>query len=173
MSVQIIEGNYNPPKDARFAIVAARFNELIVDKLVEGALDTLRRHGVDAARINVVRVPGAFEIPVACKRLADSGKVHAIVALGCVIRGATAHFELVAGEAAKGCGQVAVSTGVPVVFGVLTTDTIEQAIERAGTKAGNKGSEAALSALEMASLMAQLGGQGLSAPSGATRARGR
>ncbi|HEX7479811.1 MAG TPA: 6,7-dimethyl-8-ribityllumazine synthase [Polyangiales bacterium] len=169
MPVQIIEGNYNAPKDARFAIVAARFNEFIVDRLVDGALDTLRRHGVDDTRISLVRVPGAFEIPVACKRIADSGKVHAILALGCVIRGATAHFEHVAGEAAKGCGQVAMNSGVPVIFGVLTTETIEQAIERAGTKAGNKGSECALSALEMASLVSQLAGQGL-APA---RARGR
>jgi 6,7-dimethyl-8-ribityllumazine synthase len=169
MSVQIIEGNYNPPKDARFSIVAARFNEFIVDRLVEGARDTLRRHGVDDGRVSLVRVPGAFEIPVACKHVAESGKVHAIIALGCVIRGATAHFELVAGEAAKGCGQVAMATGVPVVFGVLTTDTIEQAIERAGTKAGNKGSESALSALEMVSLVAQLAGQGVSA----TRSRAR
>ncbi len=153
MPPQIIEGTYNAPKDARFAIVAARFNEFIVDRLVDGAIDTLRRHGVDDGRILLVRVPGAFEIPVTCKRIAEAGKVSAIIALGCVIRGATAHFEYVAGEAAKGAGLVATSTGVPVVFGVLTTETIEQAIERAGTKAGNKGSESAMSALEMASVM--------------------
>ncbi len=169
MPVQIIEGSYNPPKDASFAIVAARFNEFIVERLVAGALDTLRRHGVDDSRITLIRVPGAFELPVACKRIAESGNVHAVIALGCVIRGGTAHFELVAGEAAKGCGQVATSTGIPVVFGVLTTENIEQAVERAGTKAGNKGAEAALSALEMASLMHALGAQGVAA----IRSRGR
>jgi 6,7-dimethyl-8-ribityllumazine synthase len=160
MSVQIIEGTFQAPPKARFAIVASRFNEFIVDRLVEGALDTLRRHGVPEARVVVVRVPGAFEIPVACRRLADSGKVDAIIALGAVIRGATAHFDYVAGGAANGCGRVAESTGVPVVLGVLTTDTIEQAVERAGTKAGNKGSESALAALEMASLLRALADQG-------------
>jgi 6,7-dimethyl-8-ribityllumazine synthase len=160
MSVQIIEGTFQAPSEARFAIVASRFNEFIVDRLVEGAIDTLRRHGVAEARVVVVRVPGAFEIPVACRRLADSGKVTAIIALGAVIRGATAHFDYVAGGAASGCGRVAESTGVPVVLGVLTTDTIEQAIERAGTKAGNKGSESALAALEMSSLLRALADQG-------------
>jgi 6,7-dimethyl-8-ribityllumazine synthase len=162
MPLTKLEGHFDPPKDARFAIVAARFNEFIVDRLVDGAIDTLRRHGVDDSRIDVVRVPGAFEIPVACKHLAESGKIDAVIAIGCVIRGATLHFELVAGEAAKGCGQVAAASGVPVIFGVLTTDTIEQAIERAGTKAGNKGSEAAACALEMASLLRTLSSRGLS-----------
>ncbi|HEY2736504.1 MAG TPA: 6,7-dimethyl-8-ribityllumazine synthase, partial [Polyangiales bacterium] len=132
MSVQTIEGNFQTPKNVRIAIVASRFNEFIVDRLVEGAVDTLRRHGVSETRITLVRVPGAFEIPVACRRLAESGKVEAIIALGCVIRGATAHFDHVAGGAITGCSQVAQSTGVPVVLGILTTENIEQAIERAG-----------------------------------------
>jgi 6,7-dimethyl-8-ribityllumazine synthase len=160
MSVQIIEGNFQAPKNVRIALVASRFNEFIVDRLVEGAVDTLRRHGVSETRITLVRVPGAFEIPVACRRLAESGKVEAIIALGCVIRGATAHFDHVAGGAITGCSQVAQSTGVPVVLGILTTENIEQAIERAGTKAGNKGSESALAALEMASLLRALSDQG-------------
>jgi 6,7-dimethyl-8-ribityllumazine synthase len=160
MSVQIIEGNFQAPKNVRIALVASRFNEFIVDRLVDGAVDTLRRHGVSETRITLVRVPGAFEIPVACRRLAESAKVDAIVALGCVIRGATAHFDHVAGGAITGCSQVAQSTGVPVVLGILTTENIEQAIERAGTKAGNKGSESALAALEMASLLRALSDQG-------------
>jgi len=160
MSVQIIEGNFQPAKSARFAIVASRFNEFIVDRLVEGAVDMFRRHGVSETRVTVVRVPGAFEIPVTARRVAESGKVDAIVALGCVIRGATAHFDYVAGGASNGCAHVAESTGVPIVLGILTTDTIEQAVERAGTKAGNKGSESALAALEMASLFRALTDQG-------------
>ena len=139
MTVQSIEGQLTAPKDARFAIVAARFNEFIVDRLVDGAIDALRRHGVSEGRISVVRVPGAFEIPVAVRQIAQSRKVDAVIALGCVIRGATAHFEYVSGAATNGCAQVATATGVPVIFGVLTTDSIEQAIERAGTKAGSKG----------------------------------
>jgi 6,7-dimethyl-8-ribityllumazine synthase len=123
MTVQSIEGQLTAVKDARFAIVAARFNEFIVDRLVDGAVDALRRHGVAESRILVVRVPGAFEIPVACHRLASSGKVSAIIALGCVIRGATAHFEYVSSAATSGCSQVASATGVPVIFGVLTTDS--------------------------------------------------
>ena len=163
MSVQSIEGQLIASKEARYAIVAARFNEFIVDRLVEGAIDALRRHGVAESCITLVRVPGAFEIPVACRQLANSGKVDAIIALGCVIRGATAHFEYVSSAATSGCGQVATSTGVPVIFGVLTTDSIEQAIERAGTKAGNKGAESAVAALEMASLVRRLGDQGYEA----------
>jgi len=146
------EGSYAAPSGARFALVAARFNELIVDRLVEGAIDTLRRHGVADAQIVLARAPGAFELPLVCQRLAASGKFEAVIALGCVIRGATPHFDYVAGEAARGCGSVALSTGVPVAFGVLTTDSIEQALERAGTKAGNKGADAALTALEMVNL---------------------
>ena len=164
MAVQHIEGTFQPPQSARFAIVASRFNEFIVDRLVEGALDMLHRHGVADTRVTVVHVPGAFEIPVACRRLAESGKVDAIIALGCVIRGATAHFDFVAGGAANGCARVAESSGVPVVLGVLTTDSIEQAIERAGTKAGNKGSESALAAIEMASLFRALADQGFEPP---------
>ncbi len=141
----------------RFALVASRFNELITDRLVEGAADCLRRHGVADGDIHLVRVPGAWELPLAVRRLADSGDFHGIVALGCVIRGATPHFEFVAGEAASGLGQVARSVQVPVGFGLLTTDTVEQALERAGTKAGNKGWEAALSALEMVDLLDGLG----------------
>lgn len=173
MAPQVIEGSYTPPKDARFAIVAARFNDFIVDRLLDGAVDTLRRHGVDDGRITVVRVPGAFELPVTCKRLAEGGKVDVIVALGCVIRGATAHFEHVASEASKGLGHVAASSGVPVIFGVLTTDTIDQAIERAGTKAGNKGSDAAMSALEMASVLHALAARGLAAADKPRRERSR
>jgi 6,7-dimethyl-8-ribityllumazine synthase len=154
-----IEGNLKPPDGARFALVASRFNAFIVERLVEGALDALRRHGVSDDRITLVRVPGSWEIPFACARLAKSGAVDAIVALGCVIRGATAHFEYVSGAATNGCAQVATSTGVPVIFGVLTTDSIEQAIERAGTKAGNKGFEAAVTAIEMASLLLAVDGE--------------
>jgi 6,7-dimethyl-8-ribityllumazine synthase len=147
-----LEGGLVPAADTRFALVASRFNAFIVERLVEGALDALRRHGVSDDRITLVRVPGSWEIPLVCSRLAKSGKVDAIVALGCVIRGATAHFDYVAGGAANGVSSVAVQTQVPIAFGVLTTDTIEQAIERAGTKAGNKGFDAALSAIEMVSL---------------------
>ncbi|HKU38032.1 MAG TPA: 6,7-dimethyl-8-ribityllumazine synthase [Polyangiales bacterium] len=160
MPIQTLEGTFRTPDGARFAIVATRWNEFIVDRLVEGALDALRRHGVDDAQITLVRVPGAFEIPVACKQLIDAGNVDAILALGCVIRGATAHFEYVAGAVTSGCSNLAVSSGIPVVFGVLTTDSIEQAVERAGTKAGNKGAEAATVAIEMVSLKAAIAGQG-------------
>ena len=147
-----IEGNLVAPKGARFAIVASRFNSFIVERLVEGALDALRRHGVETANITVVHVPGAWEIPFACARLANSDKVDAVIALGAVIRGATPHFDHVSNEVSKGVAQVAISSATPVAFGVLTTDTIEQAIERAGTKAGNKGFDAALAAIELVSL---------------------
>lgn len=150
--VKILEGTYQPHEGARFGIVVGRFNHFITDRLLEGAIDALVRHGVSREHIAVARTPGAFEIPFAVRRLAKSGKVDAVIALGAVIRGATPHFDYVAGEAAKGCGAAMQESGVPVLFGVLTTDTIEQAIERAGTKAGNKGSEAALSAIEMVSL---------------------
>jgi len=156
MTGKLTEGSFSIPKAARFAVVAARFNAFIVDDLLEGALTTLRKHGVAGARVQVVRVPGAFELPVVCKKLAESGEYAAIITLGCVIRGATAHFEYVAGGAATGLMQVAVTSGVPVVFGVLTTETAAQAFERAGANADNKGSEAALCALEIASLMAEL-----------------
>ncbi|WP_369602889.1 6,7-dimethyl-8-ribityllumazine synthase [Hahella sp. SMD15-11] len=157
MSVQVFEGDFLAGAQGRYALVVGRFNEFVVGSLQEGALDALRRHGVAEDRISVFRVPGAFEIPVLVKRLAESGKYDAIIALGAVIRGGTPHFEYVAGECAKGLGQVALSTGVPVSFGVLTVDTIEQAIERAGTKAGNKGAEAAMSAYEMVSLIKTAG----------------
>ncbi|NOY61608.1 MAG: 6,7-dimethyl-8-ribityllumazine synthase [Gammaproteobacteria bacterium] len=142
---------------ARFAIVAGRFNEFIVDRLLQGAVDTLLRHGTKEAQIRVVYVPGAFEIPLAVQRLAASEQYDAIIALGTVIRGGTPHFEYVAGECVKGIAGVSMEFGVPVAFGVLTVDTIEQAIERAGTKAGNKGIEATLSAIEMVNLLKQLG----------------
>ena len=142
--------------DGDFAIVVARFNGFITESLLNGALDTLRRHGVDAGRVQVVRVPGAFEIGAVVNRLCKSGKYAAVIALGAVIRGATPHFDFVAGECARACGATACETGVPVAFGVLTTDTVEQAIERAGTKAGNKGAEAAATAIEMANLMRNL-----------------
>ncbi len=154
--VRSIEGRLVDGKGMKVAIVAARFNELIVERLVEGALNGLRSHGVDGDDVTIVRCPGAFEIPQVARRLVDSGRYQAVVCLGCVIRGATAHFDYVAGQAASGIAQVAMSCKIPVVFGVLTTETIEQAIERAGTKAGNKGWDAALAALEMASLYAQL-----------------
>ena len=137
--------------------MVSRFNAFINQSLLSGALDGLTRHGVADDRIDVVWVPGAFEIPVVARRMAESGRYDAIICLGAVIRGATAHFEYVAGEAAKGIAAAGYQTGVPVIFGVLTTDTIEQAIERAGTKAGNKGWEAALGAIEMADVMRQLG----------------
>jgi 6,7-dimethyl-8-ribityllumazine synthase len=155
-----LEGGLIPAADTRFALVAARFNAFIVERLVEGALDALHRHGVSDDRITLVRVPGSWEIPLACSLLAKSGKVDAIVALGCVIRGATAHFDYVAGEVSTGVSGVSMQTQVPIAFGVLTTDTIEQAIERAGTKAGNKGFDAALCAIEMVSLGKVLSGAG-------------
>ncbi len=151
-----IEGDFAVARGARFAIVASRFNEFIVSHLVEGARDALRRHGVEEGRVTIVRVPGSWEIPLACQKLCASGKYGAVIALGAVIRGATPHFDYVASEAAKGCAQAMMSTGVPVAFGVLTTDTIEQAIERAGTKAGNKGFDAAMVAIEMVSLSSKL-----------------
>jgi 6,7-dimethyl-8-ribityllumazine synthase len=141
---------------ARFGLVAGRFNSFIVDNLLAGALDTLKRHGIAEENITVVRVPGAYEIPLVAQRLAASNKYDALIAVGAVIRGGTPHFEYVAGECAKGLAQVMMHHDVPVGFGVLTVDTIEQAIERAGTKAGNKGAEAAMSALEMVSLLRQL-----------------
>ena len=152
MAIKEIEGTFAAPAKARFAIVVARFNHFVTDRLLEGALDGLRRHGVSDEQIVVTRTPGAFELPLIVKRLAESGKVDAVIALGAVIRGSTPHFDFVAGEAAKGSAHAMMATGLPVIFGVLTTDTIEQAIERAGTKAGNKGFEAALAAIEMVNL---------------------
>lgn len=149
---RVIEGSFSPPKGAKFAILASRFNDFIVDRLLHGAMDGLVRHGVPAGDITIVRVPGAWELPVACSRLAKSQKFDAIIVVGAVIRGATSHYDFVAGEASKGVANAQLSTGVPVALGLLTTDTIEQAIERAGTKAGNKGWDAALSAIEMVAL---------------------
>ena len=143
-------------RDLRFAIVASRFNEFIVDPLVRGAVDALLRHGASEKQIEIIRVPGAFDLPFVVRRAAASRKYDAIVALGAVIRGATPHFEHVAGQCASGLARASEETGVPVAFGVLTTDTIEQAIERAGTKAGNKGADAALCALELANLLRRL-----------------
>ena len=156
MSVKIIEGDFTSGK-GNYAIVVARWNSFVVEHLVEGALDTLRRHGVSEEQITVVRAPGAFEIPLVCKKVAAQGDVDAIIALGAVIRGGTPHFEYVSGECTKGIYQVGMDYGLPVAFGVLTVDTIEQAIERSGSKAGNKGEEAALSALEMVSLLGKIG----------------
>ena len=144
-NLRVIEGDLIA-RDLRFAVLAARFNERVVEGLVRGAVDALRRHGAGDKQIEIVRVPGAFDMPVAARRLAQSRRYDAIVALGAVIRGATAHFDYVAGECSSGLARVAAETGVPVGFGVLTTDTAEQAMDRAGGKAGNKGHEAALAA---------------------------
>ena len=153
--MKVIEGKLIAGKN-RFAIVASRFNEFIVSKLIAGAEDTLVRHDVDTDDITLVWVPGAFELPLAALKLAQSGKYSAVICLGAVIRGSTSHYDLVCNEAAKGIAQAGLQTGVPVTFGVVTTDNIEQAIERAGTKAGNKGADAALTALELANLYPQL-----------------
>ena len=154
-NIKTIQGEMNA-SDLRVAIVAARFNELVVESLIRGALDTLRSHGANDSDITLVRVPGAIEIGPALEKMAVSRKHDAIVALGAVIRGATPHFEYVAGECAKAVSQVSTRHGVPIGFGILTVDTIEQALERAGSKAGNKGSDAALAAIEMASLLRKL-----------------
>lgn len=141
---------------SRFAIVAGRFNDFITSRLVAGAIDALQRHGCEDKDISVVHVPGSFEVPFVAKRLAESGQYHAIICLGCVIRGQTPHFEYVASEAAKGVAMVSWETGVPATFGVITSDTLEQAIERSGSKAGNKGVDAALSAIELVNLLSRL-----------------
>jgi 6,7-dimethyl-8-ribityllumazine synthase len=143
-------------KGLKFALVVGRFNELITGRLYEGALDCLKRHDVDDGDVDVAWVPGAFEMPLVAGKLAGSGRYDAVICVGAVIRGGTPHFDYVAGEAAKGIAKVGMETGIPVVFGVLTTDTIEQAVERAGTKAGNKGWSAAATALEMANLVKTL-----------------
>ena len=155
MSITTIEGRLSI-QNARFCLVASRFNGFIVDSLVAGAVDTLRRHGAQESDITIVRVPGAFEMPLVLDKIAGKGDYDAIIALGAVIRGGTPHFEYVAGECVKGMSQVTLSHGVPIAFGVLTVDTIEQAIERAGTKAGNKGGEAAATAIEMVNLLREL-----------------
>ncbi len=140
----------------KFCIIIARFNEFIGSKLLSGAIDELRRHGVEESNIDVVWVPGAFEIPIVAKKCASTGKYNAIITLGAVIKGSTSHYDYVCAEVSKGVAAVGLETGVPVIFGVLTTDNIEQAIERAGTKSGNKGSDAAKSAIEMANLLKQI-----------------
>lgn len=154
-NVKTIEGDLNA-RNARFGIVVARFNSLITERLYAAALNTLTRHGVDEGHMDAVWVPGAFELPLAVKRLAGTGRYNAVVALGCVIRGGTPHFDYVAGQCASGLSRVSLDMDIPVGFGVLTVDTIEQAIERAGTKAGNKGEDAALSALEMVNVLRQI-----------------
>lgn len=156
--ITTIEGDFTPPQDARFALVAARFNSFIVQNLIDGAVDALRRHGVPQTGIDLIWTPGSFELPLAAQRLAASERYDGIVALGAVIRGGTPHFEYVAGECAKGLASVSLEYDIPVGFGVLTVDTIDQAVERAGAKAGNKGTEAALSVLEMVSLLRRLEG---------------
>jgi 6,7-dimethyl-8-ribityllumazine synthase len=153
--VKTLEGDFNA-RGLRFGIVASRFNDFIVDRLLDAAVGTLLKHGVAAGDIEVVRVPGAFETPLAIKKMATSRRYNALIALGCVIRGGTPHFEYVAGEATRGIGSVSTSEEIPVGFGILTVDTVEQAIERAGTKAGNKGADAALAAIQMATVLRQL-----------------
>mgnify|MGYP000970397838 FL=1 len=153
--IKTIEGDFKPTK-ARYALLVARWNSFVVESLKDGAIDTLRRHGVADAQITIVRAPGSFELPLVAQKLAASKKFDAIIALGAVIRGGTPHFEYVAGECVKGLAQVGLDASIPVSFGVLTVDSIEQAIERSGTKAGNKGVEAATTALEMVSLLSQL-----------------
>jgi len=159
-SVKSIAGALVVPEGAKFAIVGSRFNAFIVERLIEGAVDALVRHGAAAENITVVRVPGSWEIPLVCARLAGTGKLDAVIALGAVIRGATPHFDHVANEVSKGVAQASMDSGVPIAFGVLTTDSIEQAVERAGTKAGNKGFDAAVAAIEMVTLGKQLSQQG-------------
>ena len=146
-------------KGKRFAIITSRFNDFITDRLVGGAVDALVRCGAEDGDIDIVKVPGAFEIPMVARRLAHNDKYHAVVCLGAVIRGATPHFDYVCAEASKGIAQVSMETGKPVIFGIVTTDTIEQAIERAGTKAGNKGWSAAMAAIEVANLMEMVSGE--------------
>ncbi len=153
--MKVLEGNLIA-ENLKFAIVAGRFNEFITNKLIGGTLDALKRHGADENNIELVWVPGSFEIPLIAKKLAEQKRFDAVICLGAVIRGATPHFDYVSSEVSKGVANVGLETGVPVIFGVLTTDTIEQAIERAGTKAGNKGFDAAMTAIETANLVKQL-----------------
>lgn len=154
--IKTLEGNFQNA-DARYAIAVGRFNSFVVESLLDGAVDTLKRHGVSESNITIIRVPGAWELPLIAQKLAESEKYDAIIALGAVIRGGTPHFDFVAGECAKGLGVVSLDSGLPVSFGVLTVDSIEQAIERSGTKAGNKGSDAALVAIEMISVLKAVG----------------
>ncbi len=156
MNINVIEGKVVAPEGMKVGIIASRFNSFIVQKLLDGAVDGLVRHGVDEQNIDAAWVPGAFEIPIIARRMAESGKYDAVICVGAVIRGSTSHYELVVNETTKGIAQVGVQSGVPVLFGVIATENIEQAIERAGTKAGNKGYDCALSAIEMVNLMKQL-----------------
>jgi 6,7-dimethyl-8-ribityllumazine synthase len=153
----LYEGDFSSP-DGRFALVAARFNGFVVEQLVDGALDALHRHGVPDDRVDLVRVPGSFEIPLVAQKLGRSGQYAAVICLGCIIRGDTDHYDHVAGSATSGIASAAIDSGVPVIYGVLTCDTLEQAIHRAGAKAGNKGFEAALTAIEMVNLFKKLSG---------------
>ena len=152
---RILEGKLSA-EGFSFAIIVSRFNDFISSKLVEGAVDGLRRHGASEEQISLIKVPGAFEIPITAKKLAESGKYNAIICLGAVIRGATPHFEYVAAEVSKGIASVALESKIPVTFGILTTDNLEQAIERAGSKSGNKGLDAAIAAMEMVNLFKEL-----------------
>lgn len=153
--INVIEGMLTAG-DEKFCIIISRFNEFIGSRLLSGALDELKRHGVKDNNIDIIRVPGAFEIPLAAKKAAKTGRYNAVITLGAVIKGATDHYQYVCAEVSKGIASVSLETGVPVIFGVLTTDNIEQAVERAGTKAGNKGSDAAKSAIEMSDLMKKI-----------------
>lgn len=153
MAINVIEGKVVAPEGMRVGIVASRFNSFIVQKLLDGAVDGLVRHGVDEENIDAAWVPGAFEIPVIAQRMAESGKYDAVICVGAVIRGSTSHYELVVNETTKGIAQVGLKSGIPVIFGVIATENIEQAIERSGTKAGNKGYDCALGAIEMVNLM--------------------
>ena len=153
--IKSIDGDFDAG-DAKFCILAGRFNSFIVERLVDGAVDALVRHGINHDDIEIIRVPGAYEMPISAQRIAQTGRYDAIIALGAVIRGSTPHFDYVAGECSKGLAQVSLAADIPIIFGVLTTDTIEQAVERAGTKAGNKGAEAAVTAIEMISLFDKL-----------------
>lgn len=152
---KIIEGEMLA-RDLRFAFVAARFNDFVVEPLIRGALDALKRHGASEKQIDIVRVPGAFDIPIVVRKLAMSKRYDALITLGAVVRGQTPHFDYVAGECASGIARIALESGIPIAFGVLTTDTMEQAVDRAGGKAGNKGADAALAAIEMANLLRRL-----------------
>ena len=155
-NINLVEGKVVAPEGMKVGIVASRFNEIIVNKLLGGAVDGLVRHGVDEKNITAAWVPGAFELPLTAQKMAASGKYDAVICVGAVIRGDTSHYDLVCNEAAKGIAQTSLSTGVPVLFGIVTTENIEQAISRAGSKSGNKGYDCALSAIEMVNLLAQL-----------------
>src|SRR3954452_23656838 len=159
-----LEGDFSPPS-GRFAIVAARFNAMIAEPMLAACRDTFARHGVSEDRIDVAWVPGSFEIPLVARQMAEADRYAAVICLGCVIRGETGHYDHVAGQAAGGVLQAGMATGVPVIFGILTTETVEQALNRAGLKAGNKGAEAAASAIEMVNLLAQVGREATADPS--------